>query len=372
MERSITERTDLVIVYSPVGGGHKSAALATAEAARARGLRVETIDAFAHGPKWAGEAYVGAHLTGQSAAPDLYGQMYFAANHRGDPFEAFRLGIDNLVFGSLADRVRALAPRAVIATHHLPLVVLGRARRKGSLEAPVLGVVTDYTAHACWAERGVDAWAVPFGGAKCELAAHGAGADRIVETGIPVRAAFARTSALGPLPQLLRVLVTSGGFGHGPMTRIVRSFANVPDVHLTVVCGNAAKLAARVTRAAEASGVAASVIGFEQDMAARLDECHVVVGKAGGLTVTETLTAGRAMIVASAVPGNEKLNEAFVVEGGAGLAADADVVGAFVDRLRRDNRLGAMAARARHLVPTHAADAVVSAALHLAGKRIAA
>jgi processive 1,2-diacylglycerol beta-glucosyltransferase len=372
MKTSPAKRTDLVVVYSPVGGGHKSAALATAEAARARGLRVETVDAFAHGPRWAGDAYVGAHLTGQSAAPDLYGQMYFAANRRGDPLEPLRLGIDNLIFGALADHVRALAPRVVIATHHLPLVVLGRARRKGTLDAPLLGVVTDYTAHACWAERGVDAWAVPFGGARDELAGHGASRSAIIETGIPVRASFARIPALGPLPRVLRVLVTSGGFGHGPMTRIVRSFASVPDVELTVVCGNAGRLAARVAREAEASGIPARVIGFEKDMAARLAECHVVVGKAGGLTVTETLTAGRAMVVASAVPGNEKINEAFVVEGGAGVGADADDVGAVIERLRSEGRLPVMSARARRLVPTHAADAVVDAALRLLSRRAAA
>jgi processive 1,2-diacylglycerol beta-glucosyltransferase len=365
--------TDLVVVFSPVGGGHKSAALATAEAARARGLRVEVVDTFEHAPRWAGDAYVGAHLTGQSAAPQLYGQMYFAANRRGDPLEPLRLGIDNLVFGGLAEHVRSLAPRAIVATHHLPLVVLGRARRKGRLDAPLLGVITDYTAHACWAERGVDGWAVPFGGARAELAAHGAPLARIVETGIPVRSSFARTPALGVLPSVLRVLVTSGGFGHGPMTRIVRSFASVPNVELVVVCGAADKLAARVAREAEDAGVPAHVIGFEKDMAARIAEAHVVVGKAGGLTVTETLTAGRAMIVASAVPGNEKLNETFVVDGGAGIAAEADDVGRTIERLREGTALLTMAQRARRLVPRFAADAVVDAALALVGRaRLAA
>lgn len=365
--------TDLVVVYSPVGGGHKSAALATAEAARARGLSVAVVDAFAHAPRWAGEAYVGAHLTGQSAAPELYGQMYFAANRRGDPLEPLRLGLDNLVFGGLADHVRSLAPRAIVATHHMPLVVLGRARRKGRLDAPLLGVVTDYTAHACWAERGVDAWAVPHGAARAELAGHGVPLARIALTGIPVREAFSRIPALRATGRTLRVLVTSGGFGHGPMTRIVRSFADVPNVELTVVCGAAEKLAARVAREAEAAGVDARILGFEKDMAARVAEAHVVVGKAGGLTVTETLTAGRAMVVASAVPGNEKLNEAFVVSGGAGVAAEADEVGRTIERLREGTRLLAMGERARRLVPRDAAGAVVDAALSLAlARRLAA
>jgi processive 1,2-diacylglycerol beta-glucosyltransferase len=362
--------TDLVVVYSPVGGGHKSAAIATAEAARARGLRVELVDTFEHGPRWAGDAYVGAHLTGQSAAPELYGQMYFAANRRGDALEPLRLELDNLVFGGLAARVRHLAPRAVIATHHLPLVVLGRARLRGTLDAPLLGVVTDYTAHACWAEAGVDAWAVPFCDARDQLEAHGVLRSRIIETGIPVRASFAAVPALERIGRTLRVLATSGGFGHGPMTRIVRSFAGVPDVELTVVCGASDKLARRVAREAERAGVRARVLGFEKDMAARIAEAHVVVGKAGGLTVTETLTAGRPMVIASAVPGNEKLNESFVVDGGAGIAVEADDVGPMIDRLRGQGgaRLVAMGERARRLVPTHAADAVVDTACGLVAR----
>ena len=136
-----------------------------------------------------------------------------------------------------------------------------------------------------------------------------------------------------------------------------------------MVCGAAEKLAARIAREADEAGVPARVIGYEKDMAARIAEAHVVVGKAGGLTVTETLTAGRAMIVASAVPGNEKLNEAFVVDGGAGVASEADDVGPAIERLRVGTVLLAMAQRARRLVPRHAADAVVDAALALVERR---
>lgn len=364
--------TDLVIVFSPVGGGHKAAALATSEAARARGLRVELVDAFAHAPRWAGEVYVGAHLAGQKRTPDLYGQMFFAANRRDPSLDPLRASLDVLVFGGLRDRIAELAPRAIVATHHLPLVVLGRERRKGRLAAPVVGVVTDYIAHACWAERGVDAFAVPFGGARAELAAHGPSPSRIVETGIPVKAAFERIAPVTAPRPVVNVLVTSGGFGVGPMTRIVRSFAAVPDVSLTVVCGAAEKLARRVQAEADRLGVPARVLGFEKDMAARVAEAHVVVGKAGGLTVTETMTAGRAMVITSAVPGNEKCNEELVVRAGAGLAADPDDVGERVAELRDAGVLGVMGARARRLVPAGAADAIVELALGLARHRSAA
>ncbi|MEO6420906.1 MAG: glycosyltransferase, partial [Polyangiaceae bacterium] len=287
--------TDLVVIYSPVGGGHKSAALAIAEAAKARGLEVKVLDAFDYAPKLLGEAYVRAHLTGQAAFPELYGTAYFAANRRGGKSEVLRRGFDHVAFGNLVNEVRDLAPRAIVATHHLPLVVLGRARRRGILSVPLLGVVTDYTAHAHWAEKGVDGFCVACPLAHRELLAHGVDRERIAMTGIPIRSAFSRANAvLDPGPgEPLRVLLTNGGFGVGPIRAILRSFAGIPNVALTVVCGNAPAVALRVTRYARRFGLDAKIIGFEHDMASRVSEAQVVVGKAGGLTVSETLAAGR-------------------------------------------------------------------------------
>src|SRR5580658_2236872 len=308
---------DIVVVHSPVGGGHKAAAGAIAEAARAQGRSVEVLDAFEHAPAWFGEAYLAAHLAGQSALPRLYGSAYFAANHRGGAFEPVRRNVDHVVFLPLLKKVCAMQPRVVVATHHLPLVVLGRARRRGWLSAPLVGVVTDYTAHACWAEAGVDAFCVPCPLARRELAAHGVASGRIVLTGIPVRRRFfaippvrLHAGASGPCPEgrTLRVLVTSGGFGVGPVREVVGSFAGVPDVKLTVVCGAAHGMVERVSRKAARWGVDAEVVGFERDMPRRMGEAHLVVGKAGGLTVSESLAAGRPMITVGTVPGNESSN----------------------------------------------------------------
>jgi processive 1,2-diacylglycerol beta-glucosyltransferase len=364
---------DLVLVYSPVGGGHKAAALAIAEAARDKGLSVEMLDTFDYAPRLAGRAYLAAHLAGQNTTPRLYGRMYDSADRRGDIFEPLRLELDNLVFGALAERVRELEPRVVIATHHLPLVVLGRARCRGTLRAPLLGVVTDYTAHACWAESGVDLWAVACHEAELELEEHQVPRERIVTTGIPVRTAFEKVAPLSADDSTLRVLVTSGGFGAAPMARIVESFEAVRRVELTVVCGASAKLQARVARVADTLGITARVIGFERDMPARVAETDVVVGKAGGLTVTEALTAGRPMVIASAVPGNEKVNEERVVRGGAGVAAAPAEVGRTVERLRSGRLLEPMGRCARAMVPRGAARRVVENALILVeARRVAA
>ena len=356
---------DLAIVYSPVGGGHRAAALAVAEAARGRQLEVALVNAFEHAPRWVGDAYVAAHLAGQNKAPKLYGQLYYGANRRGDVLEPLRIRLDSLVFRSLADHIHALAPRAVVATHHLPLVVLGRERRKARLSVPLVAVVTDYTAHACWAENGIDLWSVACPVARADLESHGASPDRIATVGIPVRSAFERVPPLAreSTRSKVRVLVTSGGFGADSMTRVVRSFEGIPGIALTIVCGASAKVQSRVANTVAETGVDATVIGFEHDMPARMAEAHVVVGKAGGLTISETLTAGRPMVIASAVPGNEKTNEQHVIRTGGGVAAEPEEVGRVIDDLRSRGLLESMGRRARASVPTGVADRLLDMVL---------
>lgn len=356
---------DVLIVHSPVGGGHRSAALAVAEAAHRRGLSCEVVDTFEHAPPWLGRAYLGAHLAWTGAAPELYGAAFHAANRRDGALEPLRRAADHVAWAGLVKHVTRRAPRVVIATHHLPLVVLGRARRKGWLECPLVGVVTDYGAHAVWAEKGVDALCVAGGNAAHDALSHGFARGRIHATGIPVRRAF---EAIAPVKAPaagapMRVLVTSGGFGVGPLVQVVRSFAGRHDVELTVVCGKSGVLVERVKKAASRAGVHARVLGFERDMPARVREAHVVVGKAGGLTVSETLSAGRPMILAGAVPGNEAVNARLVAGHRAGLVVAAAGVGAAAETLRASGWVEAMGERARAMVMTRAADRVLDVAL---------
>jgi UDP-N-acetylglucosamine:LPS N-acetylglucosamine transferase len=105
--------------------------------------------------------------------------------------------------------------------------------------------------------------------------------------------------------------------------------------------------------------VRARVIGFERDMPARIAEAHVVVGKSGGLTVSETLAAGRPMVIVGAVPGNETINEEYVVRGGAGIAAAPDDVARALAEVRARGVV-TMGACARQLVVRWSADRVVA------------
>lgn len=370
----MSKRTKLLILHVPAGGGHKAAARAIAEAAAARGLEAEVVDALELTPAWFARAYVGTHLQSTERTPSLYGQGYAALDQRNPLVDGVRGTFDRVVGARLLRYAARSRPAAIVSTHFFPLEVLGHARlaaaraRRPSPIAPVVGVVTDYAAHAFWAEPGVDRFCAPAGRAARDLVRHGVSADAIVATGIPIRPAFGAIPALvAPAPgRPLEVLVTSGGFGVGPMAAVIRSFAGVANVRLTVVCGDNAHRVAEAQRAAREAGVTAEVIGFERDMAARMAAAHVIVGKPGGLTVSESLAAGRPMALVGACPGQEMRNQTWLLEQGAAVAPQADEAGRVVAALRDQGRLGELADAARSLAAPRAAERIVDVALRVA------
>jgi processive 1,2-diacylglycerol beta-glucosyltransferase len=355
-------RKELLVLHCRAGGGHTAAAEAIADRARARGVPVRVIDALSLSPPWFARAYVDAHLRSSAHFPRLYGTTYFALNHRSAFDGSLRRLFDDWIAKDLLREVMDSDPIAVIATHFFPMGSLGPARIEGRLAAPLVEVVTDYAAHAVWAEPGADFYCAPRGGACEDLIAHGAAPERVVATGIPVRLEFARAQPIHAGGSPLRVLVTSGGFGVGPVTSVLASFSGVPDVELDVVCGNNAHLVEEARAACDRLGLAARVVGFESDMPARVAAADVVVSKPGGLTMSECMVGGRPLVLVGAVPGQETLNQSWAVSEGIAMTSEPEDVGATVQSLRGD-ALMRMAERALAVAAPLAADAVLDVAL---------
>jgi processive 1,2-diacylglycerol beta-glucosyltransferase len=357
----------ILLLHCPAGGGHKAAALALAEAAERYGVRAEVCDALSLTPRWFARGYVEAHLKSSAHAPWAYGFGYRRLDRRHPVADRVRRRVDGALGAALGRFVGAHEADVVVATHFFPLSVLGGERLRGRLAKPLVGVVTDYAAHAFWAEPGVDRFCVAKGGAALDLARHGAPRAQILETGIPVRTAFGRLAppALDPAGPL-SVLVTSGGFGVGPLAAAVASFAGLAGIRLTVVCGESPDKVARLRALVAERGLDARVVGFEPDMPARFAEAHVVLGKPGGLTVSEALASGRPMALMGICPGQEQHNADWLTVNGAAVVVEPARAGLQIDWLRRSGELGRMARAARRLGAADAPDRVIEAALELA------
>lgn len=229
--------------------------------------------------------------------------------------------------GTLAARriLARLRPAAVVGFGGYPSVppllgarLLGRSRPVIVLHEgnAVLGQANAQLA------RFADAIATSFG----TVARLPAGA-RTVLTGMPVRAEIA-AAAHSPYPAAdgsLRLLVWGGSLGARVFSDVVpQTLAALPDAlrtRLAVTQQARAEDVARVQAAYASAGIQAEIAPFLDDVARRLVDSHLVIGRAGGSSVAELAMVGRPSVTVPlpiAASDEQGANAESLVQAGAG------------------------------------------------------
>jgi UDP-N-acetylglucosamine--N-acetylmuramyl-(pentapeptide) pyrophosphoryl-undecaprenol N-acetylglucosamine transferase len=196
-------------------------------------------------------------------------------------------------------------------------------------------------------------------------------------TGVPVRPEFFAAGELPPSPPL-SLLVVGGSQGARQLNDLVpRALARLAlDGELAVVhqAGAANVDAARAAYAAAAlpPRIRVEVAAFLDDMPGALAAAHLVISRAGAITLAEICAAGRpALLVPLGLAGGHQVDNARRLAG-AGAAesfppgAGDDDFGALLAALLGDRRrLEAMARAARGLARPDAAEAIAERVVHL-------
>ena len=132
-----------------------------------------------------------------------------------------------------------------------------------------------------------------------------------------------------------------------------------------MVCGRNEPLRVELTEAvkklAKRSKVSFTLLGFTSDMDELMTAADLYVGKPGGLTTSEALSKGLAMVVINPIPGQEERNSDHLLEQGAAircnnLPALAYKIDTLIDR---PGKLVQMSENARNLGKPDAAFSVV-------------
>ena len=320
------------VAYAPVGGGHAGAAKAVVEAAQSLGHETRLFDILEYTSRWMRETYMNAHAASMQNATDAYGKVFSRTNKRDPVGEWIRNQFDHAMFASFEKDVDRGAPDIFVSTHHLPTLLVGRLRRKRHYLGYHAVAITDYTAHAFWAEADVDRFFVGNELVAGELRAHGISGHRVRASGIPVRLQFSSLPAwsLPAAGEPWRVVVSGGGLGHGPVLDVVKELAALPHVELRVLCGRSEELLHHAREVLATSAARGEALGFQEAPWEHIGWAHVVVGKPGGLTLSETLAAGRPFVSVGAQPGQEAMNAEFLRRTGAGCVQNASSLGGWL------------------------------------------
>jgi processive 1,2-diacylglycerol beta-glucosyltransferase len=305
----------VALIYGSRPSGHYAAARAIAEFLPPRIIEPVFVDLSEVYPDF-GPFVARTYLQVLSKTPAVWDYVYdndFVA------FAASALRETILPFSSqkLATLLLKKGVRAAVSTQAFSSLLLTKNRRLARL--PLFSVLTDFCAHAYWPVSGVTAYFCPERAAAAALRDKGAPAEKIFQTGIPVRKEFTVTPpdkaaarrALGLAPNLFTVLLTGGSRGLGDLLPAAAALKPLMGkLQAIVLCGNNRKLcrqaektlASRFTR----------FVDFTDSPAAYYAAADLVVGKPGGVTIAETMAMAKPFIIYSPLPGQEERNTAFL------------------------------------------------------------
>jgi processive 1,2-diacylglycerol beta-glucosyltransferase len=312
-------------------------------------------------------------------APEVWGMVF---KRTDDPKLARRWNKIRRIFPSnsrarFARFVKQFNPDVVLCTHYLPLETLGHMRNQSQSgksretsarrekQPLVVSVVTDFEAHALWMDPCVDLYCVAAEETKARLIARGAKAGAIAATGIPISSKFAKPvdakkvrKAMGLRDDLPVMLVLSGGFGMGPVAKIVSELDKVDqEFQIVVVTGKNAELRAEL--AMENRKHPTHVLGYATNMHELMSVADMILSKPGGLTTSEALALGRPLFILNPIPGQEAANSDFLLERGAAAKVNrVEDLPFRVEQLLGTRKLSEMGKAAKSLGRPHAAKSI--------------
>jgi processive 1,2-diacylglycerol beta-glucosyltransferase len=198
-------------------------------------------------------------------------------------------------------------------------------------------VVTDsITINSIWHRCHSDTFLVPNDETAAVMIRGGVAESRVRVLGFPVPPRFARDRPQRPTCPPPRVLfMINAGKEQAP--GIVGRLLRVEPLHLTVTVGRDEALRARVEDAAARAGRPVEIHGWTQQMPELLMTHHILIGKAGGATVQESIAACTPMLMTQVVPGQEEGNAELLFQNQCGaLCPTADVLAEKIERLFAD------------------------------------
>lgn len=371
----------ILVLSASVGAGHLRAAQAVELALRqvVPEADVQNVDVLTMTNAAFRHVYGKAYLDLVNKAPHVLGYFYDvldrAPSRRGRR-DKLRLAVQKL---NLKPFMRFLLDKPwdlVINTHFLPAEIIAALRQKGKLTVPQVTATTDFETHRLWVHQPCDRYFTATEEGALYLRNWGVpDAVDTIATGIPIHPVFSqpkeragclqRQGLSGDRPIVLQL---AGGFGVGPIEKLYRSLLEVEEpLEVVAVTGRNEKVKARLEAVPTPDKHRTHVLGFTDQIDELMTVADLVVSKPGGLTTSETLARGAAMVIVNPIPGQESRNSDFLLENGAAIKVNnlATLPYKVTHLLRDADRLTRLKANARRLGRPRAAFDVVEKSLEL-------
>jgi processive 1,2-diacylglycerol beta-glucosyltransferase len=378
-------QTRVLVLSASVGAGHLRAAEAMELALKqvAPDADVQNRDVLDFTNVVFRRTYSNAYLDLVNYFPHLVGYFYDWMEGEGEirtsrKRDKLRMAVQKLNLGAFVRYLTEERWDLVINCHFLPAELIAMLRTKGELSLPQVTVCTDFDTHRLWINQPCERYFCATDEGSLHLQHFGVPAADISVTGIPIHPVFAEPAdraaclkaqgLVGDRPVLLQLC---GGFGVGPVEAVYRGLLDVTvPSEIAVVCGRNAALKEALEQLPKPDRHRVKIIGLTREIDQLMGCADIVISKPGGLTTSEILARGAAMVIVNPIPGQESRNSDYLLENGAAVKVNhACVLSAKVTQLLKEpERLASLRAAAKRLGHPQAAFDVARQSLAVIGR----
>lgn len=335
----------ILILTAGFGEGHNSAARGMRDGLAAisdGAATVELHDIFAETYGFANDWARQGYLAMINRAPGTWGRLYRWLDGRQEFAPQLRWLF--MAKGRLSQLLVRFQPTAVVSVYpaypHLLETILNG---EPAAFRRVVCITDSITVNAIWFRCVSDLFLVPNEQTAAVLAIAGLPNDKVRVTGFPVTPKFAELGELrqAPAPGGERRILYMINAGGRAAPEIIRGLTRLPDVRLTVTVGRDERLRRTVEAVNAEVARKFEIVGWSDQLPRMMLESHLLISKAGGATVQETIAAKCPMIISQIVPGQEEGNARLIEETRSGVVATTpEAIIAAVERaFAEDGRL---------------------------------
>lgn len=315
---------NILIVSASVGAGHTQAANAIKDAWEVTSPddNITIVDFMDESNSHFNNFIKEVYLKTIQVSPDLYETVYRWTKDTSSGAKVQDL-LSWAMRTNMMQIIQRHRPDVVICTHPFPCGAIAYLKRKGRLDIPIVGIITDFSVHSLWINQEVNQYIVAAPELKEELVMQGIPASRISATGIPIHPSFARNGATNsPSPARSEnkpvLLIMGGGLGIGPMQDLLAQLNSLAfSLEIIFVTGSNTTLREKLSSLAANTPHNVKVLGYTQRVQELMNVADLLITKPGALTISEALAMKLPMLFFEAIPGQEKDNAGFVVAKGA-------------------------------------------------------
>jgi processive 1,2-diacylglycerol beta-glucosyltransferase len=316
----------ILILTASFGEGHNSAARGVRDALTLLGhdaSHVEMHDLFAEAFGPFNELARWSYLAMISSAPRIWSALYRSIDRKKDFTGNFRLIF--AVRNRLSALLARFRPDVIVSVYpaypHLLDEILGRA--DGSTCRRIVIITDSITVNSIWFRCSTDFFLVPNDATAEVLQRNGVSPGITKNFGFPVNPKFAESAENRDAPSDAagRHVLYMINAAKSAAPELVQKLADLAGIQLTVTVGRDSRLRSAIEQVRSANDRDFEIIGWSEEMPRLLQRSHLLVGKAGGATVQETIAAATPMIINQVVPGQEEGNAQLLLQSNAGVVA---------------------------------------------------